>query len=133
MRFLKQEDFAILIMSELGRAYPKRVPVSEVARLHGISPLYLKKIVRLLHLAGLVESKEGVGGGYILARDPKLIFLWDVMSAVSEGSHLDAQNGLNRGDCPLYRKCLPQHIKRLVSQKLEQSLSSINLAQVISR
>lgn len=130
MRFLRQEDFAILIMSELGRTYPKRVPVSEVARLHGISPLFLKKIVRRLRQAKLVESKEGVGGGYILARDPNLISLWDVTSAVSDGRHLDAPQSLNGGDCPLFQSCLPQRIKKIVSQKLRQSLNSVSLAQI---
>ncbi len=130
MRFLKQEDFAILIMSELGRTYPKRVSVSEVARLHGISSLFLKKIVRQLRQAKLVESKEGIGGGYILARDPKLISLWDVTSAVSGVGHLDAPESINSGDCPLFQACLPQHIKKVVSQKLKQSLDSVNLAQI---
>lgn len=132
MRFHKQEDFAILIMSELGRAYPKRLSVSEVASLHGISPLYLKKIVRMLRQAKLVKSKEGIGGGYILADDPQKISLWEVTSAVSGNQFFDYSQNLIEGDCPLYQACLPQHIKKIIHRQLKQSFSSLNLAQIIN-
>src|SRR3546814_12014871 len=35
-----------------------------------------------LKVAGIVRSKRGVGGGYILAREPNLITLGEIVSAV---------------------------------------------------
>lgn len=131
MRLPKQEDFAILIMSELGRAYPNRLSVSHVAKIHGMSPLFLKKIVRLLRQAGLVESKEGIGGGYTLSKKPKFISLWDITTAVSDNRHLDAPKNTIKRNCPLFQACLPQHIKKIISQKLEESFTSVSLAELL--
>lgn len=132
MRFPKQEDFAILLMSELTRTYPGRLAVGEVAQRHGISALYLKKIVRLLRQARLVDSKEGLGGGYALARPPREITLWDVTSAVSSAGHLDSPKNSQVAACPLFSACLPQRIKKVIGQRLEQSLGTVTLSQLIS-
>lgn len=130
MRFPRQEDFAIIFMSELGLVYPKRLSLSLVAEKHGISTLYLKKIVRMLRQAKLVKSKEGTGGGYSLARGPKLISLWDVTSAVSGKSHTDALTSSGINICPFFSGCLPQRIKKIIGMKLEESFGSVSLAQI---
>ncbi len=127
MRIPKQEDFAVLFMSELGRIYPGRLPVSTVARQHGVSDLFLKKIVRQLKLARLIKSKEGVDGGYILAKNPGNISVWDIITAVN-GKSAD-QSKLKGSLCPLTPECLPQQIKRTISESLEKSLDSISLSQ----
>lgn len=132
MRFHRQEDFAIIFMSELGKIYPQRLSLSLVAEKHGISNLYLKKIVRELRQANLVESKEGTGGGYTLAKNPKSISLWDVTNAVSGQGQPATKNKSLAVECPLFSGCLPQRIKKLIGFKLEESLSSVSLAQIVN-
>lgn len=128
----KQEDYAVLFMSELSRVYGKRLlPVSEVAKVHGVSPLYLKKIVRLLRKAKLVASKEGVDGGYSLAKDPKYLSVWDVISAVGKHKHTDISVQSKTRICPLYSACLPQHIKKIIALTLEKSMRKITLVNLI--
>ncbi|HBH75828.1 MAG TPA: Rrf2 family transcriptional regulator, partial [Acidimicrobiaceae bacterium] len=43
---------------------------------------YLEQILLALKGAGLVRSKRGVGGGYVLARDPEDIKLSEIIRAV---------------------------------------------------
>ena len=44
---------------------------------------YLSKILRRLVLAGILESRKGRGGGFMLARAPDRIFFKDVLVAIN--------------------------------------------------
>lgn len=56
--------------------------VRDIAERTGLPQPYLEQILLALKGAGLVRSKRGVGGGYVLARDPAEITLADIVSAV---------------------------------------------------
>src|SRR6187401_2608776 len=56
--------------------------VRDIAERTGLPQPYLEQILLALKGAGLVRSKRGVGGGYVLARDAEEIRLSDVVSAV---------------------------------------------------
>ena len=56
--------------------------VKEIAERTGLPQPYLEQILLAVKGAGLVRSKRGVGGGYVLARDPTEITLADILAAV---------------------------------------------------
>src|SRR5260370_2854694 len=56
--------------------------VRDIAERTGLPQPYLEQILLALKGAGLVRSKRGVGGGYVLARPPKEITLGQIVSAV---------------------------------------------------
>ncbi len=56
--------------------------VRDIAERTGLPQPYLEQILLALKGAGLVRSKRGVGGGYVLARDPAEITLAQIVSAV---------------------------------------------------
>jgi Rrf2 family protein len=56
--------------------------VRDIAERTGLPQPYLEQILLALKGAGLVRSKRGVGGGYILALEPAAITLGDIVSAV---------------------------------------------------
>src|SRR3954471_16479346 len=56
--------------------------VRDIAERTGLPQPYLEQILLAVKGAGLVRSKRGVGGGYVLARDPEQITLGQVISAV---------------------------------------------------
>ena len=56
--------------------------VRDIAERTGLPQPYLEQILLALKGAGLVRSKRGVGGGYVLARDPGEITLAQIVSAV---------------------------------------------------
>jgi Rrf2 family iron-sulfur cluster assembly transcriptional regulator len=49
--------------------------VRDIAERTGLPQPYLEQILLALKGAGLVRSKRGVGGGYVLARTPEEITL----------------------------------------------------------
>ncbi len=56
--------------------------VRDIAERTGLPQPYLEQILLALKGAGLVRSKRGVGGGYVLARDASEISLAEIVSAV---------------------------------------------------
>ncbi len=81
MKLTRQEEVAILVVSSIGARINQRVPLSDIASEHGISQLFLKKIARNLRKAGIIDSKEGVDGGYTLAKDPSSISVLDILKS----------------------------------------------------
>lgn len=127
MKIAKQDDIALLLVASLAKESGKRMPLSKIAEDHGVSSLFLKKIVRMLKNAGLVNSKEGLQGGYTLNKHPKDISVWEVLYAVSSDTH--AHNSQKR--CPVCKECLPQQISYTLSETMERSLSKISLLDII--
>ncbi len=83
MRATQQLQYAIYGVFDLaynGGEGPTRI--QEVAERQGIPTRYLEQIFQKLRRAGLVASKRGPGGGYLLARAPEEISLADVLLAV---------------------------------------------------
>ncbi len=83
MRATQQLQYAIYGVFDLaynGGEGPTRI--QEVAERQGIPMRYLEQIFQKLRRAGLVASKRGPGGGYLLARAPEEISLADVLLAV---------------------------------------------------
>jgi Rrf2 family protein len=56
--------------------------VRDIADRTALPQPYLEQILLALKGAGLVRSKRGVGGGYVLSRPPEEILLSEIVSAV---------------------------------------------------
>lgn len=54
----------------------------EISEATGIHRPYLVRILAALTAKGVVKSKKGIGGGYVLARKPQLISLCEVVRAI---------------------------------------------------
>ncbi|HVY60503.1 MAG TPA: Rrf2 family transcriptional regulator [Planctomycetota bacterium] len=76
-----------------------RVPSGTIARSVNTNAAVIRRLLGALKRAGLVDAKEGKGGGARLARRPSAISLEDVHAAVEAESVV----GLNR--TPRFKKC----------------------------
>lgn len=136
MKFTRQEEIAILVVSVLGNHIGETVPVSDIAKDHGVSVLFLKKILRELRQAGIVQSKEGIGGGYTLVKQPKDISVLDVFTAVDgtkDASFITSETHRYNTLCPLQPDCLPQQIRQLISTAFLTYLSHITIDAFITK
>jgi Rrf2 family protein len=81
MRVSAKAEYACRAMLELSRCYKNTevVQINDIALRQGIPRKYLVQILLQLQRAGLVKSKRGASGGYMLAKSPVEITLGDVM------------------------------------------------------
>src|SRR5437899_7782180 len=71
---------ALLSLALHGQDWP--TSVKEIAERTSLPQPYLEQILLAVKGAGLVRSKRGVGGGYVLAHAPERITLADIVAAV---------------------------------------------------
>jgi Rrf2 family protein len=86
MMFSTKAEYGVRVMVELARrAGGEPVPLAEIAAHDGLPLAYLEHLVARLRKAGLVDSRRGSRGGYMLARPSSEITMAEVVEAL-EGS-----------------------------------------------
>ena len=86
MMFSTKAEYGVRVMVELARrAGEEPIPLAEIAAHDGLPLAYLEHLVARLRKAGLVDSRRGSHGGYLLARPAGQITMAEVVEAL-EGS-----------------------------------------------
>jgi Rrf2 family cysteine metabolism transcriptional repressor len=86
MMFSTKAEYGVRVMVELARrAGEDPIPLAEIAAHDGLPLAYLEHLVARLRKAGLVDSRRGSRGGYMLARPAREITMAEVVQAL-EGS-----------------------------------------------
>jgi Rrf2 family protein len=108
--------------------------VRDIADRTGLPQPYLEQILLALKGAGLVRSKRGVGGGYVLARDPDEITLAQVVSAV-DGPIVAGDFGEphENGACDHEGQCVLLSVWADAGETMRQYLRSFTLADMVNR
>ena len=105
--------------------------VREIADRTGLPQPYLEQILLALKGAGVVRSKRGVGGGYVLARDPAQILLSQIISAV-DGPIVagDFAEPHTNGSCDHEGQCVLLTIWASAGAHMRRYLDSFTLADI---
>ena len=85
MQLNQSTDYAIRIILYLAKA-ARIVPSSKLAVAIGISPRYLLQIGAKLRDANLITVSYGTTGGYVLAKPPKEISLFEIHMKIRPNS-----------------------------------------------
>lgn len=131
MKLTRQEELSLLIAAELALQEGKRLSLQDIGELHGVSGAYLKKIIRMLKTAGIVESKEGIGGGYLLTKHPSEITVLELLQAAGSTNEMPKTAGVRT--CPLFPDCLPQRIRQQIEQVFLTYCENVTLDQLVKK
>ncbi|MBW3556646.1 MAG: Rrf2 family transcriptional regulator [Actinobacteria bacterium] len=135
MKVSTRGDYASRALLSLA-LHPGDTPTSvrDIADRTGLPQPYLEQILLALKGAGLVRSKRGVGGGYVLARDPAEISLSQIVSAV-DGPIVAGDFGEphQNGACDHEGQCVLLAVWADVSAHMREHLESFTLAEMVAR
>ena len=112
MMFSTRAEYGVRVMVDLARrggADP--VPLAEIAEFEGLPLAYLEHLVARLRRAGLIESRRGAHGGYLLARGPADITMAEVVEAL-EGriAPIECISSMPDGTVRCLRESDPDHV-----------------------
>jgi Rrf2 family iron-sulfur cluster assembly transcriptional regulator len=108
--------------------------VRDIAERTALPQPYLEQILLALKGAGLVRSKRGVGGGYVLARAPEVISLGQIVSAVDGPIQAgDFGEPHTNGACDHEGQCVLLAVWAEVGEQMRQQLDSYTLADMVDR
>src|SRR5579863_7899263 len=83
MMFSTKAEYGVRVMVDLARRGGQTpVALGEIAEHEGLPLAYLEHLVARLRRAGLIESRRGAHGGYLLAREPAQITMAEVVEAL---------------------------------------------------
>lgn len=125
----KATEYAILFLASLaGFDKSKPVKLKEIIFKTALPYKFLSRIVLDLKKAKIIISKEGLGGGYILAKKPKDISLIDILKAV------EGKKGLVdciHGSCLKEKTCLHKNIWQKLQISIEKEFKKIKLLDLL--
>lgn len=130
-RLSKLSDYAVVLLSELGRSTDGAVRnASGLATATGIAEPTVAKVLKLLASGGLVTSQRGAHGGYRLARKLTAIPIADVIAAIEGPIALTACVDGHVGSCEVECSCLVRGRWDPVNSAIRRALSEITLADM---
>ncbi|MGA8296655.1 MAG: Rrf2 family transcriptional regulator [Acidimicrobiales bacterium] len=136
MRVSTRGDYACRALLSLALHDDGESPTSvrDLAERTGLPQPYLEQILLALKGAGLVRSKRGVGGGYVLARSPKQITLGEIVSAV-DGPIAVGSFGRphENGACEHEGQCVLLDVWEDLSGSMRKHLDSYVLSEMVER
>jgi Rrf2 family protein len=129
-------DYASRALLSLALHAGSQTPTSvrDIAERTGLPQPYLEQILLALKGAGLVRSKRGVGGGYVLARPPSAITLGQIVSAV-DGPIVAGDFGRphENGACEHEGQCVLLAVWADVGEHMREHLDSFSLEDMVRR
>ncbi len=133
MRVSTRGDYACRALLSLALHSEVEGPTSvrDIAERTGLPQPYLEQILLALKGAGLVRSKRGVGGGYVLARAPEDIRLSEIVSAVDGPITLgDFGQPHQAGACDHEGQCVLIAVWNEAGEYMRHHLDSFTLAAI---
>ncbi|MBT5016742.1 Rrf2 family transcriptional regulator [Candidatus Peregrinibacteria bacterium] len=132
LKVTRQADYGLLLVAALAFHYAEGeyVSLKHVAEKRKLPYRFLGKIVTPFKKVGIVESREGVTGGYRLARAPEKISIREVLEALGEPLSLVRCADSERA-CQSFCQCFSKRFWRDVQQKIDELLDNYTVADLI--
>ncbi|MBY6063791.1 Fe-S cluster assembly transcriptional regulator IscR [Pseudidiomarina sediminum] len=132
MRLTSKGRYAVTAMLDVAlHTEQGPVPLADISERQGISLSYLEQLFARLRKQGLVSSVRGPGGGYRLGITPDEISISAVIRAVDES--IDATRCGGQGDCQGGHRCLTHSLWSNLSERIEDFLANISLAELVKQ
>lgn len=134
MKVSTRGEYGVRAMVALARHYGDGpLSIAQIAKESSVPPAYLEQLIAPLRRAGLVESKRGAHGGYLLGRPPENVRVGDVYR-VMEGpvAPMDCVSEDPADQtCPLIDGCETRPIWLKVRDSIIEALDSTTLADLL--
>ena len=140
MLVTREMDYAVRAIRALHRN--GQLPAPEIAKMEHIQTGVTYKMLKKLAKAGIVESRRGAEGGYLLHRPCSELTLWDLFHALGEDLLLteclrpnylcennpDGCCGVHREFCRIQRR-LEDELKQKTLEELIRSAGNCDAAK----
>jgi Rrf2 family protein len=130
LRLSKKADYALLAMRHLA-AHADRGAMSarELAEAYDIPPELLAKVLQRLVRARVLESHQGIRGGYALSRPPLSITVVEVIQAIDGPLTVTACSESDHS-CDQYAKCNIRDPLWRIKDRIVSALAATSVADL---
>jgi len=128
LRLSKKTEYALFAMVDMA-GVPAREPatVRSLAERYSLPQELLGKVLQTLKKEGMLDSIQGVKGGYMLARKAESISLAEIIEAIEGPFTFMSCSGEISCTCNLFDTCTIKSPLEVIQQGLENYFKSISL------
>ncbi len=138
LKLSKKADYALMALQYMATVQFGELPearvvnTKEVAEEHNIPVELLAKVLQTLAKQEIIESPNGPKGGYILARDPKLITIAQVLEAIEGPLGIaDCYHDKDESPCDQMDHCNIRTPLLRVQESIYQLLNSMSIDDML--
>ncbi len=131
LKLTKKADYGLIAMRHLAQhADVGACSAKDLAEIYRLPQEAVAKLLQKLVKGGLLQSQQGMNGGYTLARDPKQISALDVIRAI-DGPLFMTSCTTTKGDCGHTTRCTVREPLRKVGRTIEEVLSRLTIWDMV--
>jgi Rrf2 family protein len=122
----RDTDYAIRALSYIVCNEGRTIPIKELVKELETPKPFLRKILQLLSINGILKSYKGKNGGFELAMEPDKIFLLDLMQ-IFQGKFKISECIFKKNTCPNQQYCLLKAEIDSIEKMVLEKISAITL------
>lgn len=122
----KKVEYSALLISKLAENDGKTMSLREVSKKTLLPYRFLGQLASQLKKGGLLESKEGIGGGYRLTGEWRDRTMYDVIVILGEDKHL-VKCLAKSGECRRLKTCTMRNLWKGIEDGLAANLRQLKL------
>ena len=131
VRVTKLTDYGIALMTCLANGPSgQQLAAQDLSSAMRMPLPTVRKILKILAKADLLESTRGANGGYSLARDPEKISILDMVSAMEGPLAMTECSASEDCRCSLEKICGLKENWSWINQQFKNTLEGYSLAQM---
>lgn len=132
LNFSDGANFAIHAMILVARSEDgRRLSAAELASMLEVSEAHLAKVLQQLKRQGFLQSKRGPGGGFVLAKAPEEITLYEILTSID--GPLDRDLCLLGRPLCIGRRCIMGNVLVDVHRIVYDHFTKTRLADLLER
>ncbi len=137
MKFSTQEEYGLRLLLRIAKSdSPNGLTIPEISELEGLSTANVAKILRMMRLAGFIESARGQTGGYKLKKPADQILVGDVLTSLGgklyESGFCDIHAGIEN-ICTNSIDCSIRSLWKTVQNLIDEVLGKISLQDLLGK
>ncbi|OGH00230.1 MAG: hypothetical protein A2600_07075 [Candidatus Lambdaproteobacteria bacterium RIFOXYD1_FULL_56_27] len=131
LKLSKKADYALVALSHL-QAHRGPASAKEIAQVYNLSAQMLANVLKTLAHSGMLLSKRGVTGGYALGRNPRQIFLGEVIDLIDGRQSLSDCSSLDKS-CQSESNCPAKSPILMIHKKIKTYFDNLTLAELADK
>lgn len=126
----RNTDYAVRAICYIAEEKEKIVSVTELVRTLKIPKPFLRKILQVLNKEGILESRKGAGGGFVLGRSADSIYLMDIIEAFQGPFKLN-ECFFKKHLCPNRKMCWLKKKIDSIEGKVYSELKGVTIGTIL--
>lgn len=126
----RDTDYALRALCFLVKRRKVKISVADLVRVLKIPKPFLRKLLQILNKKNILKSYKGQGGGFLLAKPPKKIFLVELIE-IFQGPLKLNECFFKKMDCPNTKTCRLRKKITDIERYVIRQLKSISIESLL--